>query len=195
VRKRRFWLALLIVGPALAQAPPGPLETVRKSNQAVQSVLGLHDAITDPARVELRGIIDAATDFGTISRRVVESFCKKLTAAECEEFDRTFQELLRASSLRKLGRYRADRFEYLGEEIDGGTAVVRTLAFYEDESIRLDYVMERPSGRWVVVNYLVDEVDTVRNYRKQFLRLFARNDFAGVVGRLKAKIAEIEAER
>ena len=33
-----------------------------------------------------------------------------------------------------MGRYRADRFQYLGEEITGNTAVVKTIAFYKDDN-------------------------------------------------------------
>ena len=193
--KRWLWLGLLIAGPALAQVTPGPLETVKASNERVQDILKGQDTIAGPIKSGLYGVIEEATDFETISRRVIESFCKKLSAADCAEFDRTFRDLLRASSLRKLGRYRADRFEYLGEDIKGETAIVRTVASYKDESVRLDYLMERPRGRGVIVKYIVDDVDTVRNYRKQFLRLFAKSDFRGVIERLKAKIAEIEAER
>lgn len=193
---RWLWLLVFGAGLALAQVPsPSPLEAVRSSNERVQGILKGQDTIAGPVKSDLYAVIEEATDFETISRRVIETFCKKLSSADCAEFDRTFRDLLRASSLRKLGRYRADRFEYLGEDIKGETAIVRTVAFYKDESVRLDYLMERPRDRWVIVNYVVDDVDTVRNYRKQFLRLFAKSDFRGVIERLKAKIVEIEAER
>jgi ABC-type transporter MlaC component len=193
--KRWLRMGVLMAVPVLAQLAPGPLETVRASNERVQDILKGRETISAAVREDLHRVIDEATDFATISLRVTETFCNKLTAAECAEFDRTFRDLLRASSTRKLGRYRADRFEYLGEDIGSGAATVRTVAFYKEDRVRLDYQLERSGGRWVVVNYLVDDVDTVRNYKKQFLRLFAKNDFRGVIDRLRAKIAEIEAER
>jgi ABC-type transporter MlaC component len=193
--KRRLLFVVLMAVPVLAQLAPGPLETVRASNERVRDILKGREAISGAVKEDLRRGIDEATDFATISRRVTETFCKKLTAAECAEFDKTFRDLLRASSTRKLGRYRADRFEYLGENVGGDAATVKTVAFYKEDSVRLDYQLERSGGRWVIVNYLVDDVDTVRNYKKQFLRLFAKNDFRGVIDRLKAKIAEIESEQ
>lgn len=193
--KRWLRLGVMITIPVLAQQAPGPLETVRVSNDRIQNILGGRETISRAVKDDLLRIIDEATDFTTISRRVTESFCEKLSAAECAEFAQTFRALLRASSTRKLGRYRADRFEYLGEDIGRDTATVRTVAFYKEDSVRLDYQLERSGDRWAIVNYLVDDVDTVRNYKKQFLRLFAKNDFGGVLERLKAKIAEIEAEQ
>lgn len=193
--KRWLRLSVMIAIPVLAQQAPGPLETVRVSNERVQSILRGRGTISRAVKDDLLRIIDEATDFTTISRRVTESFCQKLSAAECAEFGQTFRALLRASSTRKLGRYRADRFEYLGEDIGRDTATVRTVAFYKEDRVRLDYQLERSGDRWVIVNYLVDDVDTVRNYKKQFLRLFAKSDLRGVIERLKAKISEIEAEQ
>ena len=98
------------------------------------------------------------------------------------------------SSIKKLGRYRAERFEYLGEELKDDKATVKTLAYYKDEVVRLDYLLERVDGKWLVFNYIVDDVDTIHNYRKQFTRLFARNDFKGIIERLERKTAEYEKE-
>ncbi|MBN2264342.1 MAG: ABC transporter substrate-binding protein [Candidatus Aminicenantes bacterium] len=196
--KSACWIWLLACGTAQAAAQasaPGPLEAVRSSNERVRSILAGRETIDPHTEEALFAAIDEATDIGLISRRATEAFRSRLTGAEYAELDGTFRELLRKSSLRKLGRYRADRFEYVDEEIRGDTALVRTMAFYEAESVRLDYRMERIAGRWMIVDYIVDDVETVRNYRKQFIRLFAANDTAGVIRRLKAKIAEIDEER
>lgn len=175
-------------------APPGPLSAVRTSNEQVQARLAGHDRIDAAAEAELFKIIDGVTDFAAISARVTRPFCPKLSDAECRELDLTFQRLLRVSSIRKLGRYRADRFEYLGEEVKAGTALVQTLAYYRDDRVRLDYELELGAGRWRIVNYIVDDVDTIRNYKKQLTRLFARNEARQVIERLQKKIAEHERQ-
>jgi ABC-type transporter MlaC component len=191
----RSLLWVLVTAAGLQQAgPQGPLDTVRASNEQVQAVLARYDKIDALAEAELFRIIDGVTGFGAISARVIEPFCPRLSAAECRQFDQTFQRLLRVSSIRKLGRYRADRFEYIGQEVTGESALVRTLAHYQDDRVRLDYELERNAGQWKVVNYILDDVDTIRNYRKQFVRLFARNDFGQIIGRLQKKIAEYEQE-
>jgi len=186
---------ILAAGLVLSQpAPPGPLSTVRASNEQVQSILAKHDRIEDGVEAELFKIIDGVTDFAAISARVTRPFCPKLSDAECRELDLTFQRLLRVSSIRKLGRYRADRFEYLGEEVKAGTALVQTLAYYQDERVRLNYELELGAGRWRIVNYIVDDIDTIRNYKKQLIRLFARNEARQVIERLQKKIAEHERQ-
>jgi ABC-type transporter MlaC component len=198
MEKALIWAWLAVIGTCqVFPQPPAqsPLDSVRLSNERVRAILAEHDALDPRTEEALFAVVNDATDFALISRRATEAFRGRMSDPEYAEFNRTFQDLLRKSSLRKLGRYRADRFEYAGEEVRGDQALVRTRAFYEKEIVRLDYQMERVSGRWVIVNYVVDDVDTIKNYRKQFVRLFAANDAAGVIRRLNAKIAEIDEER
>jgi ABC-type transporter MlaC component len=171
-----------------------PREVVKRSNQNVRDILKAQEAVDAQIEAKLLEIINRVTDFETISRRVIQRFCEKLTQRQCEIFDRVFQRLLRVSSLKKMGRYRADRFEYLGEEMKEKTAIVKTIAYYKEEKAQLDYYLEFKNDKWMVVNYVVDDIDTVRNYKKQFMRLFARNTFDQVMERLRKKIADYEKE-
>ena len=177
--------------PAYSQSPN---EIIQKSNIQVQKILSRYANIDQETEIELFKIIDRVTDFDSISHRVIDSFCKNLTQAQCETFNRLFQRLLRVSSIKKMGRHRAERFEYLGEEVTDDTAVVKTLAYYEDDNVHLDYHLERVDGKWLIFNYVVDDVDTIRNYKKQFVRLFSRNSFDEILERLENKIAEYERE-
>jgi len=171
-----------------------PLEVIRQSNLKVQEILNVHKTVDEKTGVQLLTVIDGITSFETISHRVIDRFCKKLTKAQCETFDRIFQQLLRVSSLKKMGRYRADKFDYMGEEIDKNTAVVKTTAYYREEKAQLDYHLELLDGKWKIVNYVVDDIDTIRNYKKQFIRLFTEKSFDQVMERLKKKIAHYREE-
>jgi ABC-type transporter MlaC component len=171
-----------------------PLEIIRSSNQQVQAILSQHETIDPETETKLFEIIEGVTDFAAISHGTTRPFCKNLTEAQCTKFDQTFQKLIRVSSIKKLGRYRADRFEYLGEEVTNDTAIVKIQAFYEDDEVHLNYHLLHEGGKWLIVNYVVDDVDTIRNYKKQFLRLFARNTFDEIIERLEKKIREYEKE-
>jgi len=188
-------IALLLAAAPAAAAVPGPLEVVRTSNEAVLAIFRKHPTVDAAVEKELFAVIDAVTDYGALASAAVDSFCAKLTAAQCSTFKETFTRLLRISSIRKLGRYRADRFEYGGEEVAGAAATVRTVAVFKEERIPLDYRMARREQGWVIVNYVVDEVDTVFNYRKQFTQLLARGTFDQLIARLESKIAALEAEK
>jgi phospholipid transport system substrate-binding protein len=192
----RAGLALVV---AAAVAPglraQSPLEVVRASNRAVLDITASHETFDDDAEEKINAVMDGVTDFGEISRRTLETVCRELSETQCGEFRRTFEALLRISSVKKLGRYRADRFEYLGEEVRGDTAVVKTVAVYKGDAYDLDYHLIRAGERWMIVNYVMDGVDTVRNYQKQFLRLIKKETFSQVMSRLRKKIEEYENEK
>lgn len=190
-----FILCFLVMGITAAEVMiMRPREVVKRSNQNVQSILKAQKTVDAQTEAKLLEIINRVTDFETISQRVIQRFCKELTQQQCETFDRVFQRLLRVSSLKKMGRYRADRFDYLSEEIKEKTAIVKTIAYYKEEKAQLDYYLEFKNDKWMIVNYVVDDIDTVRNYKKQFMRLFAKKTFDQVMERLRKKIADYQTE-
>lgn len=191
-------LALIVAAAAFFHAAGAdgstPEESVRSSNSRVLEIYAANESVDGEMEKNIYGIIDGVTDFREIARSVTSRFCQKLTEGQCQQFNEVFLRLLRVSSIKKLGRYRADRFDYLGEEVDGETAVVRTIAHFKDEEVTLDYSLELKEGQWVIVNYVVDDVDTIRNYRKQFTRLFAKKSFDQVIGKLEERIASYGLE-
>lgn len=172
-----------------------PLEVIEVSNQEVLDIYSSHSNIDEATEDRVLRIIDGVTNFESISNSVVGRFCKKLTPAQCREFKLVFTRLLRASSIRKLGRYRPDSFDYLGEDVNGSSALVKTVAYYKEDLVAIDYQMELFDSRWMIVNYVVDDVDAIRNYRKQFTRILAKETFEQLLTRLNKKIEAYEQER
>jgi ABC-type transporter MlaC component len=187
-------LALAALMLPLTAGAETPLETVKASNEKVLAIYALHETIDSDSEAAIYLAIDGVTDFESIASSVTSRFCRKLTEEQCRLFGDVFVRLLRTSSIKKLGRYRADGFEYHGEEREGEVAVVRTTAYFGEDHVTLDYSLEKKEGRWVIVNYVVDDVDTIRNYRKQFTRLFSKKSFEQVIERLEKRIASYEQE-
>lgn len=185
-------LALLLL--SVTAGAESALETVKGSNEKVLEIYALHETVDAEGAAAIYEAVDGVTDFESIASSVTSKFCLKLTEEQCRLFEDVFVRLLRTSSTKKLGRYRADRFEYLAEEVEGEGAVVRTTAHFGEEQISLDYSLEKREGGWVIVNYVVDDVDTIRNYRKQFTRLFSKKSFEQVIERLERRIASYEQE-
>lgn len=186
-------LGLASAAPRQVPADSTPLETIRDSNRAILRIFA--EGGNDPqTNARVYAIMEQVTDFGTMSDGAIQRFCADLSNEKCDEFKRVFTELLQVRAVTKAGRYKANTFDYLGEEIDGDEAVVSTTAHYKDDSINLVYELERAEGRWLIVNYIVDGVDTVRSHRKQFTRLLRKETVDDVIARLRRKIAEYQAE-
>jgi len=195
VRMIGLWTAAAILCCAgAASAADSPLETVRRSNQSVLDIYGSRETIDQAAEDEIYRVIDGVTDFEAMAGAAAERSCGDLTGEQCREFKDVFIELLRISSVKKLGRYRAESFDYLGERRDEGQAVVETSARFGEDTVSLVYYLTLGEGKWRITNYVVDDVDTVRNYRKQFKRLFRTKSYDEVVQRLRDRIASYEQE-
>jgi len=185
----------MLLGPVAQAWAVTPLEVVKSTNEQVLAIYGKHRVVDAAVEKEIFAVIDPVTDYQTIAGAAIDHLCPQLTAAQCTTFKEIFTRLLRISSIKKLGRARAGRFEYRGEKVTGESAVVLSFAFFNDESVPLDYHMARRGDTWVIVNYVVDDVDTVKNYRKQFRSLLAKKSFEQVMVQLEGKIADLEKEK
>jgi len=188
-------VGLVVFCLASAASAATPLEVVKSTNNAVLAIYGKHRVVDAAVEKEIFAVIDPITDYQALSGAAIDSFCPTLTVAQCATFKETFTRLLRISSIKKLGRARAGRFDYVDEVVTGEKAVVRSYAYFDDEKVPLDYHLARRGDSWVIVNYVVDDVDTVRNYHKQFTQLLAKKSFEQLMGQLEKKIASLEKEK
>lgn len=183
--------SVILVGVLNSQTA---LEVIKSSNQEILDLYRRHDRIDSSVKEQMVRIIEKVTDTEKISHDIIEKSCLRFDTDQCRELDNICRRLLRLSVLGKLGRFRAGRFEYMGEEISDKSAVVRTRVYDQSDSVAIDYRLELREDGWKIVNYFTDGIDTVRNYRKQFSRLFARYPYETAMNRLRRKIGKLEEE-
>ena len=190
-----LFLGVIAVGQA-AENLTTPMETVRASNEAISAILAEHDPLDAEGEARVYHVMNDVTDFETMSTGAIDQICvdNELTGEKCGEWKTVFGDLLRIRSIKGVGRYRADRFDYLNEEIDGEQAVVNTLAYFEGEDIALDYELMLRDDRWLIVNYVVDDVDTARSWNRRFIRLLKTETVDDVIGRLRRRIEEFQTD-
>lgn len=172
-----------------------PLDVIRSSNTLVLDIYEASPVITRKVLDDITRVMEKVTDFEEIGDRVVQKTCSDRKSHSCERLKKEFITLLKLNATRKLGRYRADRFDYLGQVVEGKTARVKTIAWFQKDSVELDYILEKKAGRWVIVNYIADGVDTVRNYRSQFNRIITHKSVDFLIERLAKKNRLYRKER
>lgn len=188
-------VALLLVSISPAVAQEGPLQVIRESNDEILDLYSNDSGGPDSeVNEQVFEVMDQVTSFSSIANEAIDGLCDPAAGDDCETFKKVFRELLRVSSVKKLGRYRADNFEYVGEDVDGETATVRTIARYGEDDIELDYYLIPSEDSWVITNYVVDGVDTIKNYRKQFTRMLRVSSVETVIERLRNRIDALEAD-
>ncbi len=188
-------LGVIAVGQAAVRITT-PMETVRTSNEAISAILAEHDPLDAAGEARVYEVMNGVTDFESMSTGAIDPICvdTELDGETCGKWKAVFGDLLRIRSIKGVGRYRADRFDYLNEEIDGEQAVVNTLAYFEGEDIALDYELTLREDRWLIVNYVVDDVDTARSWNRRFIRLLRTETVDDVIERLRNRIAEYRTD-
>jgi ABC-type transporter MlaC component len=180
-------IILLSIPTNSSSADITPLGVVRDANTKILTIYRLSPTANKTISSNIQVVMDQITDFKTIAERTTQKICAKNSDELCNSLKGEFIKLLKLTATKKMGRYRADRFEYHGEEVIAEQAVVKTTAHYQEDSVQLDYILEKKDGKWFVVNYIADEVNTIQNYQSQFNRIVRKNSVEFLVKRLKKK--------
>ena len=127
-------------------------------------------------------------DWSAMAREALGDHWAKRTAEERKEFARLFVNLFENAYLSKIRLAEADKFEYLGDTLQGDEAVVRTRVVTRNgTAIPVSYRARREeAGRWRVYDLDVERISLVRNYRSQFASIIRRTSFEQLLARLKA---------
>ncbi len=187
-------LAGLRPGPAAAQ--PAPVDAVRSRNQLVQEILRAHptDSVRGPDRERLKDVINGLMDFEELSRRALGRNWAARTDAEKTEFVDVFRELVRASSVRKLGVHRADSITYRPAQVDGTRATVTTVAWKDRRSAEIVYQMHLVGGEWKAWDVVIDGSSTTRTYRDSFTKEINSSSFDAMFAKLKERLEQEQRE-
>ena len=180
--------------PAAGQQ--GPADMVRSRNQQVQRILQAHpgDTVKGPDRERLKDVINGLIDFDELSRRALGRNWDARTPAQRTEFVGVFRELVRASSVRKLGVHRADSISYRPAQVNGAQATVTTIAWKDRKSAEIVYQMHQVGGEWKAWDVIVDGSSTMRTYRDSFTKEINSSGYDAMFSRLKDRLAQEQRE-
>jgi len=182
-------------GPASASEATGRIRTFFGDVNRV-----LADARDDdrmPERLaSLRAMVFEMVDFPRAAEVALGLEWFGRTRAEREEFTRLFADLLQTSVFAMVGgRARIDNgltVNYVGELSDGdGVTVATSVLTRSGAEMAVGYRMARRNGRWMVHDVVVDGVSLVENYRVQFQKVMQRSSYAGLVGEMRTRLAEL----
>lgn len=199
--RTRFLIALVAaIAAGAAVGPPAagqqgdaesPVEIVKARNQNVEEILEqAGDSVGEATRERLKDVINGLMDFRELSRRALARHWEQRTPVERDEFVEVFRELVRNSSVRKLGIYRADSVTYRPAEIEGDEATVVTIAHKNRDSVEIVYEMHRTDQGWRAWDVIIDGSSTLRTYRDSFQQQIARTSYGEMYERLVDKLEQ-----
>jgi phospholipid transport system substrate-binding protein len=185
--------ALLIVGfvPPVA-AEQSPRDVVQSTSDQVLAVLAEKDLSKQERRDKVRAIVLRSVDFETLSRLVLARNWTKFSPAQQQEFMQEFQDHLAATYGRRLDDYRNEKVAIVGDRQEAnGDWTVRTkiLRGGGSNDINVDYRLRQSNGEWKVIDFIVEEVSMVANFRSQFQDIVASGGPEKLLKLLKEKTA------
>lgn len=144
-------------------------------------------------REKLRQVIALRFNYKQMVMRSLAKNYKNLNDKEREEFTTLFKKLLENSYASKIENYQDETIDYVGEQVKGKYAMVKTKIVRKDGTIDVDYKMIKNNGQWLVYDFVIEEVSLIRNYRSQFSKIISTESYPALVSKLRKKIKDIES--
>jgi len=185
---------LALAGEAAAGAPTEQLRTqVDRVVKLLEDPELKKDGRAKERRQAVRKIADEIFDFGETAKRSLGRHWQARTPAEREEFVQLFSDLLERSYISKIELYNGERVTYIGDTIEGETAIVKTrILTKQGTEIPVDYRMLRKGERWLVYDVIIEGVSLVANYRTQFNKIIQTASYKELVKKMKSKQEEFD---
>jgi phospholipid transport system substrate-binding protein len=192
-------LAIIATGDgAMLVAPSAysPTESVKRAITDVHSILG-NEALKQPGwfeerRQQIEQVIRDRVNFRQMAQRSLGAPWTMLSDKERQEFVGLFVKLIRDTVANKIDQYYDEQILYLIEQREGRFAQVRTNLIGPKIDTSFDFRLENQSGEWLVYDVVVDGISIVRNYRTQFSQIIRENTYAGLVEKMKQRVATVK---
>jgi phospholipid transport system substrate-binding protein len=191
-------MCLLLLGLVAARdaAAGAPTDQLRAQ---VDRVLKLLDDPTlktpDKAkdrRVAVRRVADDIFDFGETAKRSLGRHWAARTPQERDEFVKLFGDLLERSYISKIELYGGEKIQYLGDKVEGETAVVQSkLLTKAGGEVPIEYRMLKKAEKWLVYDVVIEGVSLVSNYRTQFNKIIQTSSYQDLVKKMKTRQEEL----
>ena len=146
-------------------------------------------------REKLRDTIGLRFNYKQMVMRSLAKNYKSRTEKEREEFTGLFKRLLENSYASKIENYQDETINYVGEQVKGKYALVKTQIVRNDGTIDVDYKLINEEGKWMVYDFVIEEVSLIRNYRSQFSKIIKTESYGALVSKLSKKIKDLEANQ
>ena len=190
-----FFLLFSVAGEVFAGSKI--TSDVKKTIDKVLAIVGDEELKKNPSlrREKLRETIALRFNYTQMVMRSLAKNYKSRTEKEIEEFTTLFKRLLENSYASKIENYQDETINYVGEQVKGSYAMVKTQIVRKDSSIDVDYKLINEEGEWTVYDFVIEEVSLIRNYRSQFTKIIKTESYGALISKLSKKIDDLESNQ
>lgn len=139
-------------------------------------------------------VIQQTHDLAAIIRSVLGAHWAKLDADQQQAITQAFQANSIATYADRFDQYDGEQFKVIEQtQLPRGRVLVRSqLVRVDGNPVNFDYVMNRSSEGWRIINIVVDGVSDLALKRAEYSAVLQKNGIAALIDMLKQKTAHIE---
>ncbi|HEV7732915.1 MAG TPA: ABC transporter substrate-binding protein [Candidatus Binatia bacterium] len=194
---RRPLLATLLVAGMLATivaAADDPKAVVQRTSDQVIAVLKDGSLSSDTKRTKVEQVVLSSVDFPALSRLVLARNWSKFSPAQQQEFVQEFQRHLSATYGKRLDEYRNENLQIVGDrqESNGDWTVKSIIVRGGGNDVTVDYRLRQSDGQWKIIDFIIERVSLVANFRSQFQDIVANGGPERLLTLLREKTAKGE---
>ena len=166
----------LLLAAAAVWAAAGPRDVVRQLGDQVLAVLKDKSLSSAEKRQRIESIADAGVDFETLSALVVARHWSRFSPEEQRQFRDEFKRHLSVTYGNSVDSYKNEELAIVGDREEArGDMTVKTkiLRGGGPDDILVDYRLRQKNGEWKIIDFIVEGVSLVANFRSQFQDLLS----------------------
>ena len=154
------------------------------------------DSLAPALQDSLKERINAAFDFGELSKRALGGYWQERTPEQQTHFVNTFSGIIREQNFDSFLRYyREGNIRYVGEEIEGDKATVTASIPLERETVTISYDLHRRENQWRIYDLTIDGTSTAEGNRRRYERYIKKKSYEQLIGQLDKQLTRLLESR
>jgi phospholipid transport system substrate-binding protein len=180
-------IVLAMAAPWAASAQTGDASAaLAVRHQQLERALAMRAG--DARQRALDRLLDEVLDYDAITSRALVVHWSTLTAEQRTEVSDLLRRAIRQTYQTSVESLRGFEVTVTSEEPHGPGVRVLSRAVRAGESRAIEYDLVRTSGRWRIVDLVVDGNSLIHQYRLQFNRAIRRYGWDGFIERLRERV-------
>lgn len=189
LRRSGLVLALVLSVAGSSFAAPTPDSYVKERQEQLAKLLK-----DNGTAAQLHAVFDEMLDYDAIAKGSLAGSEGTAKPEERKEFDKLLRDLVRRAYVKNLKKTLGFEVRFTGVTDARGGKLVSTVAQNKakkrEDPIEIGYLLVERGGRWWMTDLITEGESLVANYRRQFGGVIKRQGFAGLLERMRAKLAK-----
>lgn len=194
--RRRAALAAALLLATVAFAAEDPKAVVQRTSDKVLAVLRDGSLPQNVKREKVEDVVLSSVDFPALARLVLARNWSRFSPAQQQEFIHEFQHHLSTTYGKRLDEYRDETVKIVGDRREAnGDWTVKSIIVRggAGSDVTVDYRLRQSGGEWKIIDFIIERVSLVANFRAQFQDIVASGGPERLLTLLKEKTAKGES--